>query len=150
MESWVGVKTPQLAWICLEDFSPLIIGSTYVPIRLSTWTGSSQVRGPPVKSTMQGLRTAFPHLAPFFFRVHLYLGIIAESRLLSSLIFIHANYYGEKLCLNIELRVITPGYIVFRGEIKAIGKEVKLRRLKLYTREYNLICIDIQHRHACP
>jgi len=61
----------------------------------------------------------------FFFRVHLYLGIIAESGLLGSLIFIHANYYGKKLSLNIELRVITLGYIVFRGEIKAIGKEVK-------------------------
>lgn len=104
----------------------------------------------PVKSTMPGFAYSFPSSRSFFFRVHLYLSIIAESRLLSSLIFIHANYYvGEKLCLNIELRVITPGYIVFRGEIKAIGKEIKKARI-VHAREYNLIYIDIQHSHACP
>jgi hypothetical protein len=116
---------------------------------LDVWTGSfSQVRarGPWLNRQCRVCVPAFPHLAPFF-RVHLYLGIIAESRLLGSLIFIHANYYGEKLCLNIELRVITPGYIVFRREIKAIGKEVKLREGSNYARAkiYNLI-----HGHACP
>lgn len=90
----------------------MMIGARIAPQRanqIPKSTDSSQVH---VKSANWGLPRLSLILVSFF------------SRLVGSLIFIRANYCAEKLCLNIELRVITLGYTlnVVRDGNKAIKR----------------------------
>lgn len=120
------------------------MGPTYVPIRILSRTGFSQVRGPLLNRQCRVYIKL--SLIPLLFFSRVPNSVIRRiARLLDSLIFIPINYYSEKFYLNIELRVITPELYIYIVEQMYFEAELKQLAMKwaeiICARVYNLVYV---------